>query len=214
MDHVDIALFERVLIALAPLYKEAAVVGGAVRDFYIGRPRKDIDVMVMEPFSPLEMIQDLSDILPDHGFRVAGTLNPSYCGLALASDPHLVGVVSTDFKCPTSGEEHRVQIVGLRMANWSTKEAIERCDFGLCMAGYSLDAGLVFSQQFLQDVRDFTLTLHRAETYPQLAYSRRRAKRLIPALSQHYGTPWSLVDGRPQDQKDAAPLDEELQVAA
>jgi hypothetical protein len=88
-------------------------------------------------------------------------------------------------------------IIGLEAAYTSTRANVGRFDFGICMAAFN-GLSILKTDEFSDDQRDETFTLHRADNLSQFSYSMSRFKKITAG---RYGG-WSLVV--PDDFEDLA----------
>jgi hypothetical protein len=168
--------YTTILAKLQQIAPEAHIAGGAVRDTILEKPIHDIDVFMAE----------------GHVDEAAALLRPAckyvkvgewkqYLGF---SDPAMTRVA----KFEKAEETIPVCIIGLKPSWESAVENLSRFDFGVCMAAFN-GSEFLRTDKFDQDVKAKTFTLHRADNYPQFAYSMCRFEKITSGRYQG----WSLV---------------------
>lgn len=147
----------------------AVIVGGALRDLYLGRPVKDLDVVV--PCSAwlgvIEIRLDLMDTI--------ATLRPVFpeeYGVE-NSDPHLVAVYELT-RLPGLPPVQLLWTDGLP----TLEDQLNRLDFGICQIGYDGES-VYCTNAFVKDVARLTFTL-------VSAHSRQRSLKRFERLSVKY----------------------------
>lgn len=171
--------------------QEAYVVGGAVRDWVMGVEPKDIDVFV-----PIWVYQEVEPRILE-ALRWAGIMHPQVgtvrdFSYAPFCDDTVRGTVTIH-----SSNWPDIQIVLTQTASpgldylFDMARMVDRVDFGLCRVGYhpSLPA-LYHPPEFTKDIASKTLTLYRADTPEQHAYSLKRFGKLTAEKYEGY----TLVD--------------------
>lgn len=161
----------------------AVIAGGALRDLFLGRPFKDLDIFV-HLHDPANDRAAIFSALTALGFCSSGTIDFSYAkGMTkecYAADSFTRSVMA--FGCIPVVGLLEVQIVVL-----NEPFKLSRMDFGLCQIAYDGDA-LTYSDEFMHDAVNEVFTVCRADTEDELARSRRRYERL------HNKYPgWNLV---------------------
>lgn len=148
LPHNKPRLWDRIIADVAPCFGGAAIVaGGAVRDHVLGRRPKDIDVFV-----PADNHEGLCRALrPLHGNFASEhtTTDPDYM-----TDPLAMGAVNLRLH----GMD--VQVVGMRLPEFTIDAVLARFDFGLCQAAYcQQDGTAVTTPAFQVDAASRTFTL-------------------------------------------------------
>lgn len=179
-------------------FGDAVIAGGAVRDFLLNRPFKDIDVFLpagsfSEP--TLEEIQaSIVKALGPSAF-VTRTNVVSYGGwLSRHSDPSLVATITVTWR----GVTVQVILLSLKPDPLDVFEVLERVDFGICQCAYARkipghenSPEIIVTDAWIKDYQGKTFTLLRADTSDQREYSLLRYERITKGRYDD----WKFVDG-------------------
>lgn len=150
---------------------DAVIAGGAVRDFLLGRPMKDIDVFLRSRGN----VEDE---------RIVKTAYPK-AELQFNTDPEYsiqMPEVASVWNYQEGGlfADAPVQLIFLNGPDVTLPGMLERFDFGLCRAGF--DGDIVVTAAFVKDAFGMTMTLLYS---PHPAHSQRRYERLIRKYPYH-----------------------------
>lgn len=173
-------LWEAVLAHVRETHPEAIVAGGCVRDFILGKPAKDIDIMVPER----------GRSTPEgESFRRLRSFDPAYTG---EGSDHTVKFVET-FTATVGTAEWEVQVIHVHLPEFTHAAVLQRIDLGICRASYRgmepmgdgmtplFDNGFGFHE----DAANRTMTVYRADTLAQFDGSHRRFLRLLDKYPDH-----------------------------
>ena len=159
-------------------FPEAVLAGGALRDAYIGKPVKDLDIFVSYPnhnaLHPLFLIAqcfDMGGVISEQKFTGYAAMNEvAQC----------FQVVSELFPQP-------INIVLLNRKIECASDVIDRMDFGICHIGCrGMGQDMVVSDRFFRDMAMRTFTLYRQD-------DEARAVRRWQRLQDKYEPPWRMV---------------------
>lgn len=175
------AEFDRVLKLFANAGIDSAICGGAPRDALLDRPRKDIDVFVLEE---------------QHGrVKQMRELLAGFTDLAPTPEPNLEGYdgfeIAGAYDFPNGVN---VIVMSGDFTNWD--ECVNRCDFGICQVGYTTQRRFFWTDAFVKDALDQTFTL-------TCDGRRERSLERFKRLSAKYWD-WKLVDPWAQPKETAA----------
>lgn len=155
----------RILTALQAIAPEAHVAGGAVRDWLLERPVKDIDVFVSSDSPEAKVAKAVRKFRP----VVERVVDGAY----FASDRSVCGSVEY------ADREHELPPINIiRLTGRHTIESnIARFDLGLCRAAFD-GKEIITHADFRRDVRFKRFTVRKCENADQFALSLARFNRL------------------------------------
>ena len=162
----------------------AVISGGAVRDYHLGLPAKDIDI-----FLPNTSVGELDDLCEFYSREddVTLALQPG-CGSYMGADDPLVAVAEGDI----AGVP--VNLLLNERLKTSVQHLIEGHDFGICQAAwYRVDGKpeqpkVATTQAFAKDLEDRTATITTLRSYE-------RSLRRFDKFTARHGTEvLTLVD--------------------
>lgn len=131
-----------ILVKLHPFIKSEhmLIAGGAIRDAYMGVPRKDIDIFILH--EGLEGFVKYQDTLTEKG--ETPSINEEWDYTANGAEGQVV-----------YGDLNFVLLSANIQDQW---QCIERFDFDICKIGYSLNQGVMIDGAALQDMENKTFT--------------------------------------------------------
>lgn len=175
-NHTNGPALWRELLELIP--DTAFVVGGAIRDYLLDKEAKDIDI-----FTPACSETYVKEV--ERALILAGAVRKRDSGdtsYSIFWRKHSDHTVKRTMTFDLWGFDVQVVFVDLGGGSWlSPKALLDRVDFGICRVSYGMVDGHYradFPKEFEKDVRDRTITLYRADTAGQHAYSLKRFQRL------------------------------------
>ncbi len=145
----------------------AIIAGGCLRDLWMGKDKnsvKDIDFFIICDTTNEETVYNPSFGYLDWGDTMIAVCDNSY----------------KDFTTPEVGAIHRIEhdytMEFITVDVVDKMSAIKRFDFGFCQI-YFDGKELVYTDEFLNDMNNKTITLVRSDTKEQFDRSMRRAER-------------------------------------
>jgi len=157
--------------------RDFCVAGGAARDWDLCQPISDIDLFVRVN-DLTDFLSLISEIFKVKEYRLLGMGDEDY---NVDISKHLVGVAETEFK---PGE--KLQIIGcLGDSGVETfpLSVFNHFDFGLCEAGFTKLNEFICTDNYIEDKRNYEMTLLRWENPESL---KRSLQKHLPKLELKY----------------------------
>ncbi len=175
---VTLGQIRSVLHALRDERIRSVTGGGVLRDLYLERPFKDIDIFVnASDASDLKVMAVLANLGLDSRVVVSNEATEYLDFTDVAS---VIEAYHPNFDAP-------IQVIRVSDNNLSGERMIERLDLGPCQIGMDYLGNFWHTEQFWKDVSDRTFTITRSENR-DIARSTKRFDRLV---QKYVG--WKLV---------------------
>jgi hypothetical protein len=179
-DHAEVILGQiRMVLATFARERIRAVAGGGVlRDLYLDRPYKDIDLFVNAADASDEKVFGMLAELGFHAHLVVSNEATEY--LEFTDVASVIEATHPAVSVP-------IQVIRISANNLSGERMIERLDLGPCQIGMDYLGNFWHTEQFWKDVSERTFTITRSENR-DVVRSTKRFERLV---QKYVG--WTLV---------------------
>ena len=150
------------LKTLQNYFPDVVIAGGSLRDLWHGKTPKDVDFFV-----PLHVDNDILGYDAFYESEMAGKLNVVTSTYGTFSTPELTSVYRYD-------KDFQSDVIFIDLPK---SKVLERFDFGLCQIAFDGEE-VFYTDNFIKDVENKTITLLRSDNQDQFDRSMRRCDRL------------------------------------